>query len=98
MNIQHTQDIIKTTTAFKILSDPTRFKMLCLLARTKEGLCVNELADAVGISQSAVSHQLSKLEARGVVASYRKGQMVCYTLQNNSFTQNLVRVMQAFVR
>ena len=94
----HNDNIVKTTTVFKLLSDPTRFKILCLLSRTKDGLCVNELADAVGISHSAASHQLSKLEARGIVASFREGQTVCYELQNNSFTQNLTRVMKVFIR
>ena len=98
MNSLHTEQVIKTTTAFKILSDPTRFKMLCLLSESKEGLCVGELADAVGVSHSAASHQLTKLEARGVVTSFREGQEVCYELQNDSFTRNLIRVMKTFAR
>jgi len=94
----HTDNIIKTTTAFKILSDPTRFKMLCLLSNTREGLCVGELAEGVGISHSAASHQLAKLEAHNVVCSFREGQEVCYELEKNPFTQNLLRVMSAFSR
>ena len=89
-------EVVKTTTAFKILSDPTRFRMLCLLAREKEGLCVGELAEAVGVSHSAASHQLAKLEAHRVVVSFRKGQEVCYELEHNEFTQNLLRVMKVF--
>lgn len=96
MTALHTDNLIKTTTAFKILSDPTRFKMLCLLSKNKKGLCVGELADAVGISHSAASHQLSKLESRNIVISFREGQTICYELQKNSFTDNLLRVMKAF--
>lgn len=96
MNTAINDTIIKTTTAFKILSDPTRFKILSLLSSEQEGLCVYELADAVGVSHSAASHQLTKLEARGIVDSFREGQQVCYKLQSNSFTESLVRVMEAF--
>ena len=91
-----TDEIVKTTTAFKILSDPTRLKMLYLLVREKEGLCVGELARAVGVSPSAASHQLAKLEAHSVVVSFREGQEVCYELQRNEFTQNLLRVIKIF--
>lgn len=96
MHTQYSDNIIKTTTAFKILSDPTRFKILLLLARAKDGMCVYELADAVDISHSAVSHQLSKLEAHNVVESFREGQEVCYELQKNKFTKNMLSIMKTF--
>lgn len=96
MRTQHLDNVIKTTTVFKILSDPTRFKMLCLLSKNKKGLCVGELADAVDISHSAVSHQLSKLEAHNIVESFREGQEMCYELQKNEFTKNMLRIMKIF--
>lgn len=95
MNL-HLEKVLETTSAFKILSDPTRFKIVCLLIEHKDGLCVNELADELNISQSAVSHQLSKLESRKVVCSFRHGQMVCYQLENNGLTKNLRRVITIF--
>ena len=92
----NTKSVLKITSAFKILSDPTRFKILCSLVKNKKGLCVYELADMVNISHSAASHQLSKLEAHGVVDSFKEGQNVCYSLKDNTLVQNLIRVMKIF--
>lgn len=90
--------VIKATTAFKILADPTRFKILCLLLKAKEGLCVYEVAEGMDISHSAASHQLTKLEARGIVKSYREGQTVCYEMCENTVTRNIQTLMKPFIQ
>jgi len=90
------EQVTKSTDAFRLLSDPTRFQILDLLFRTKKELCVGEIADAVGISHSAASHQLDKLETRGIVLCSRKGQMMCYEVNQNSLTRQLQRVMVFF--
>jgi len=63
---------------FKALADPTRVRILiCLL----EGeCCVHELAEAVGPSQSAVSHQLRLLRTMRLVNARREGRHVYYSL------------------
>lgn len=68
----------RTTTIFSALADPTRFRMLDALAR--EELCVCDLAEVAGISQSGVSHQLRLLRDRGLVAYRRDGQRALYRL------------------
>ena len=90
------KQITRTTTSFKLLSDPTRVRILCLLYKSKDGMCVNEIAEDISISQSAISHQLSKLEDRGVVHSFREGQSVCYRLAHTSFVKELISVMLTF--
>jgi len=100
-NIKQTKSIsqiIQISTSFKILSDPTRLNILCLLFDNREGLCVNEIADHVGVSQSAASHQLSKLETRGVLESFREGQSICYSVSTNELVHNLEKVMKIFRR
>jgi len=92
------EQILQIATSFKILSDPTRLNILCLLADNREGLCVNEIAESVKVSQSAASHQLSKLEARSVIESFRDGQMICYSLAKNDIAKNLEKVMKIFRR
>ena len=87
---------IETSTSLKLLSDPTRLKIICLLFANKGGLCVYEVAEEVDISHSAASHQLSKLEARGVVESFREGQTICYKIVKNSLTKDLGRVIKVF--
>lgn len=87
----------QTTNLFKLLADPTRFKILALLLKTRQDLCVGEIAKAINISQSATSHQLAKLESCGVVRPERRGQMICYILNDNQITRNLRSVMKIFV-
>jgi len=97
ININNTEQITRSTSTFKILSDPTRFKILYLLADSENGLCVFELANELDISHSAVSHQLSKLEARDVVLCFRQGQNVCYEIKKSAFTSNLINAMKLFL-
>lgn len=65
---------------FKILGDPTRVKMLELLSRRE--LCVCDLAAAVGMGQSAVSHQLRLLRGARLVKYRREGRTVRYSLDD----------------
>lgn len=70
--------MIKTTAIFSALADSTRFRILDALSR--EELCVCDLAEIVGVSQSGVSHQLRLLRDRGLVAYRRDGQRAVYRL------------------
>jgi len=74
------EKVTKAILAFKLLSDPTRYRILSMLFGEPEGLCVYEIAEGVNISHSAASHQLAKLEAHQIVESFREGQTVCYEI------------------
>jgi DNA-binding transcriptional ArsR family regulator len=64
--------------AFKVFSVETRIKIIELL---KAGpLSVNTMADAIGLTQSAVSQHLRVLKQAGLVADERKGYHIYYTL------------------
>jgi DNA-binding transcriptional ArsR family regulator len=65
---------------FKALSDPTRVRIVSILAQTE--LCVCDLAATLGMTQSAVSHQLSLMREMRVVKSRKNGRMVYYTLDD----------------
>ena len=67
---------------FELLADPTRARLLHLLSLTEE-LCVCDLALVVGISQSALSHQLRMLRDRRVLARRKVGRMVYYRLADD---------------
>lgn len=73
--------VTATTAIFSALSDPTRFKILEALSH--ERLCVCDLAEVAGISQSGVSHQLRVLRDRGLVAFDREGQRAVYRLADD---------------
>lgn len=64
----------------QVLSTPSRVQ---ILGRLKEGPCaVGELADAVGMEASAVSHQLRQLRHLGLVVGERRGKQVVYDLHD----------------
>jgi DNA-binding transcriptional ArsR family regulator len=64
----------------QVLSTPSR---VLILARLKDGPCaVGELADAVSMEASAVSHQLRQLRHLGLVVGERRGKQVIYGLHD----------------
>ena len=65
---------------FKVLGDPTRFKMLYALSQQE--LCVCDLAAVLGMTSSAVSHQLRVLRNLGLVKFRKQGRMAFYFLAN----------------
>ena len=69
------KDIVR---AFKALSDPTRLRIVLLLAR--RDLCVCELTYVLGMSQSRVSHQLRLLRDADLVEDKRQGRWIIYGL------------------
>lgn len=62
----------------KGFADPTRLKILALLRGGE--VCVHQLVEALGLSQSAVSHQLRTLRAARLVSFQKRGRHVHYTL------------------
>ncbi len=78
----------------KVLCNPNRFIILLLLLEIKEDICVNEIAEKVGISQSLASHQLAYLEARGIIKSIRMGKTICYELSNISLTKKAIKIIK----
>ena len=66
---------------FKALSDPTRVRIISALLHHE--LCVYELADAVGASHSAVSHQLRTLRQMRLVRPRKQGRHVFYALDDD---------------
>lgn len=66
---------------FAALADPTRVKIL--LALDAEPLCVCELTEIAGVTQSAVSHQLRLLRELDLVAWERDGKRAVYRLADD---------------
>lgn len=65
---------------FKVLSDPTRLRLVKLLGIHEGSLCVNALAHKLGVTQSAVSQHLRVLRQAGLVHGDRRGYRVHYSL------------------
>ena len=65
---------------FRTLSDPSRLRLLLRIAEREA--CVNELCEATGMSQPAVSHQLRLLRLERLVRARRSGREVYYALDD----------------
>jgi len=66
---------------FKVLGDPTRLKILHALLKGE--LCVCDLGTVLGMTVSAVSHQLAVLKQARLVAHRREGKVVFYSLSDS---------------
>jgi DNA-binding transcriptional ArsR family regulator len=66
---------------FKIMADSTRLKII--LALRGGEMCVCDIAAFVGLSESAVSHQLRRLREHSLVCSRRDGKVLYYALDDD---------------
>jgi DNA-binding transcriptional ArsR family regulator len=81
---------------FRVLGDPTRVRILDALARAEVPVC--DLAEVLGLTQSAVSHQLRLLRSMRLVRSRRDGRHIYYTVDDDHiarlFKQGLEHVRE----
>jgi ArsR family transcriptional regulator len=81
---------------FKVLGDTTRVRILDALARAEVPVC--DLAELLGLSQSAVSHQLRLLRGMRLVKSRRVGRHIYYVADDHHivglFEQGLEHVQE----
>ena len=71
---------VELADTFAVLGDPTRVRLVDALAHGE--LCVSDLADVVGLTESAVSHQLRLLRSLRIVRARRAGRLVYYQLDD----------------
>lgn len=79
--------LFKLAATFKVLGDPTRTKMISALLQ--EELCVCDLASLIGISQSAISHQLRVLRNMNLVKYRKDGRIAYYSLDDDHISSIL---------
>ena len=75
-------DALVMSEFFKALSDPTRLNMVHAMLLHK-WLCVSDIASLVGLSKSAVSHQLAYMRINKLVRVKREGRKVFYALNDS---------------
>lgn len=66
---------------FKVFGDATRLKILNVLMVSE--MCVQDIADSIGMSESAVSHQLRVLKQMDLVKNRRDGKTIFYALADS---------------
>ena len=91
---------------FKALSDPTRLRLVKLLSDQsvamcqgacdgQKVLCVNALANKVGVTQSAVSQHLRVLRQAGLVSGERRGSFMHYSIDKDGLKKYKDALRQA---
>ena len=81
------QEAEATAALFKALADPTRVRIVNVLARNTEPVCVCELTPAIGLSQPTVSHHLKKLVAAGLLKRESRGVWAYYTVDREAIAR-----------
>jgi DNA-binding transcriptional ArsR family regulator len=82
-----TADVELLAETFRVLGDPTRVRITHALSR--EELCVCDLANLLGLSQSTVSHSLRALRQLKLVRYRKEGKIAYYALDDEHIKQLL---------
>jgi len=73
-------ELERTAELFKVFGDPTRMQILTALY--EQELCVCDISDLLGMTQSAISHQLRLLRTAHLVKNRREGKSIFYSLDD----------------
>ena len=84
-NMPEEDMLVDLAELFKVLGDQTRIKIIFILF--KEEMCVCDIAELVGMTQSAISHQLRVLKQARLVKFRTEGKTVFYSLDDHHITK-----------
>lgn len=84
----------KASDFLKSLANPNRLRILCLIMEGERP--VGELAEAIGINQSATSQHLALMRREGLVKSRREGQTIYYQLADKNVGRTLKLLSDLF--
>jgi ArsR family transcriptional regulator len=95
-NLPDEELIYNMAELFKVFSDTTRVRILCVLMQSD--LTVGEITKALSMTQSAISHQLRMLKQARLVKFRRDGKNLIYSLADEHvstiFNQTLEHIME----
>lgn len=83
------QVVIGMSETFKVLGDPNRLRIVIALSQSE--LCTLDLAQTLGMTESAVSHQLRLLKALRLVRQRKDGKLV-FTSLDDEHIEDLLRI------
>lgn len=89
------RELERLALTYKILGDPTRLRIVMALKNGE--MCVCDLAAFIGLSESAVSHQLRRLLELSLIKNRRSGQILYYSL-DDAHVWDLVQIGLEHVR
>jgi len=80
----HADEAEELAAAFKLLADPTRLRILSLIANAPDGeMCACDLPAAMGRSQPTVSHHLSLLTDAGLLTREQRGKWAWFSVERD---------------
>ena len=95
-NMPDEENLLDLADLFKVFGDSTRVKILCALFKSE--MCVCDIAALLGMTKSAISHQLGVLKQSKLIKNRRDGKVVYYSLDDehvkNIFDQGLAHVSE----
>ncbi len=80
---------------FKAMGEDTRVKIITMLL--KEEMCICELIEELGLSQSAVSHHVKILKQAEIVNDRRDGKWTYYSINKEGFAAHLDSLHEKFI-
>ena len=83
--LRATEDYLQLASLYKMFGDGTRIRILHALEQKE--MCVCDLAVLLGVTKSAISHQLKALRLANLVKFRREGQIVFYSLADDHVKQ-----------
>ncbi len=95
-NMPEEESLLDLADLFKVFGDSTRVKIICALFQSE--MCVCDIAALLGMTNSAISHQLRILKQSKLIKNRRDGKVVYYSLDDehvkNIFDQGLAHVTE----
>jgi ArsR family transcriptional regulator len=90
----HNEHVQIAARALKAISHPLRLKILCVVG--DEEVCVQDIVDAVGTSQSNISQHLAILRDKGVLTTRKDANRVFYRVADQRTLQLIVMMREVF--
>ena len=90
-NMPDDKELDALSAFFKMMGDPTRIKMMCVMAQGE--MCVQDIASALDMTKSAISHQLRTLKQARLVKARRNGKNTFYSLDDEHIKRIIEQVM-----
>jgi ArsR family transcriptional regulator len=91
---EHHEHIQIAARALKAISHPLRLKILCVVS--DQEVCVQDIVDAVGTSQSNISQHLAILRDKGVLTTRKDANRVFYRVADQRTLQLIVMMREVF--
>ena len=96
------EELAEAARFLRTIGDPTKLRIVCVLAgigangegECEREICAGSIAAALGMTNSAVSHQLKILRDEGLIRSRRVGKHVLYTLDDDHVYEAVAMTME----